>query len=72
MGRARVTGLILMAGAVLQLVLFGIGVARRSYLALVLPVGAAMAALTALTFWLGWTMATMEPEIEEPPLPVQT
>ena len=66
MNRAQTTGVILMAGAVLQLLLFVIGAAKRSYLALALPVMAAMTALTALTFWVGWTMMTMEEEDEEP------
>jgi hypothetical protein len=70
MNRAHTTGLVLMAGAVLQLVLFLYGALRRSYLALALPISAAMLALTALTFWVGWTMMTMEEEVEEPPAPV--
>jgi hypothetical protein len=68
MNRGQQTGLALMAGAVLELLLFAYGAARRSYLALALPVTAAMLALTALTFWLGYTMATMEDE-DEPPKP---
>jgi hypothetical protein len=66
MNRARTTGLILMAGSALQLLLFLIGVTRRSYLALALPVAAAMMALSALTFWMGLTMINVEEEIEEP------
>lgn len=69
MGRARATGIVLMVGASLQLLLFVYGALRRSYWALALPVSAAMLALTALTFWMGWTMLTMEEEIEEPPRP---
>jgi hypothetical protein len=69
MNRARSTGLVLMAGAVLQLLLFSYGALRRSYLALALPVAAAMLALSALTFWMGWTMMTMEEEPEEPLVP---
>ena len=68
MNRAHSTGLVLMAGAALQLLLFVYGALRRSYLALALPVTAAMLALTALTFWVGWTMLTMEEEVEEPPV----
>jgi hypothetical protein len=68
MNRAHTTGLVLMAGAALQLLLFLYGALRRSYLALALPVSAAMLALTALTFWVGWTMLTMEEEVEEPPV----
>jgi hypothetical protein len=53
-------GLYLMFAAVLELLLFCIGVMRRSYLALALPVMAAMSAVAALTFWVGWTMLTMD------------
>lgn len=66
MSRAHKTGLILMAGALLELVLFFYGTARRSYLALALPVTAAMLTLTAITLWLGWTMLTMEEEADDP------
>jgi hypothetical protein len=66
---ARTTGTLLMAGAALQMLLFFLGVSRRSYLALALPVTAAMLAQTALTFWLGWTMTTMGEEPEDSPAP---
>ena len=66
---ARATGALLMAGAALQMLLFLAGVGRRSYLALALPVTAAMLAQTALTFWLGWTMATMGEETNDPSAP---
>ena len=68
MSRGQQTGLLLMAGAALELLLFLYGAARRSYLALALPITAAMLALTALTIWLGYTMATNEDE-DEPPRP---
>jgi hypothetical protein len=54
-----------MVGAVLEFLLFLYGAARRSYLALALPVTAAMMTLTAITIWLGWTMLTMEDEGDE-------
>jgi hypothetical protein len=57
--------MLLMAGAGLELLLFLYGAMRRSYLALALPVTAAMLAVTALTFWIGWTMLTMEDEPDE-------
>jgi hypothetical protein len=66
MDRAHTTGMIIMAGAVLNFLLFAYGTLRRSYMALALPVAAAMTALTALAFWVGWTMMTMEEEPEEP------
>lgn len=73
MNRAQTTGIVLIAGGALQLLLFLYGTMRRSYAALALPVTAAMLALTALTFWVGWTMLTMEEEEEDEPAvqPVQ-
>jgi len=65
MSRAQKTGLLLIAGAALEMLLFIYGAMRRSYLALALPMTAAMAALTALTFWVGWTMLVMEEEPED-------
>jgi hypothetical protein len=67
MNRGQSTGLFLMIGAALELLLFIYGATRRSYLALALPVTAAMLAVSALTFWLGWTMLTMEEDDEEEP-----
>ena len=64
MNRGNNTGMLLMAGAVLEMLLFLYGAMRKSYLALALPVTAAMATVTLLTFWLGWTMLTMEEEEE--------
>lgn len=68
------TGGLIMAGAALELVLFLIGLFRRSYLAVAVPVTGAMAALSALAFWVGWTMLTTpadlpEPEIESTEIP---
>jgi hypothetical protein len=64
MNRGRGTGFLLMAGAIIELALFAYGASRRSYLAVALPVAAAMAALAALTFWMGWTMLSLEDEDE--------
>jgi len=66
MSRAQTTGAVLIAGAIIDLLLFFYGLARRSYLALALPVTMAMFAITALTIWVGWTMMTMEEEDDEP------
>lgn len=65
--RAQTTGKLLIAGAALQMLLFLYGASRRSYLALALPVTAAMTAVTILTLWLGWTMLSMQPEEDEAP-----
>ena len=64
--RAHTTGVLLMAGALIQMMLFVWGATRKSYLALALPMTAAMTTLTALAFWVGWTMMNLEEEPEEP------
>ena len=66
MNRAQTTGVVLIVGAVLEMLLFLYGAMRRSYMALALPVTAAMLALTALTVWMGWTMLNLEEESDEP------
>jgi hypothetical protein len=68
------TGMLIIGGAAVELLLFLYGVTRRSYLALAIPVTAAVAGLSALTMWVGWTMLTTEtdmpePELEEAPPP---
>ncbi len=68
MSRAHTTGMVLIAGAVIDLLLFFYGLARRSYLAIAMPVTIAMFAITALTIWVGWTMMTMEEEEDEAPV----
>jgi hypothetical protein len=65
MERSQTTGVLLMAGAVLQMMIFLWATARRSYMAVALPVMAALAALSAFAFWIGWTMFTAESELEE-------
>ena len=58
-------GTILMAVAALQMVLFTLGVLRRSYLAVALPMFAAVSAVSGLLFWIGYTMVNMEPDLGE-------
>jgi hypothetical protein len=65
--RAETTGKLLILGAALQMLLFLYGATRRSYIALALPVTAAMSAVTILTLWLGWTMLSLQPEEEDGP-----
>ena len=64
--RAHLTGVLLMAGAVIQMLLFVWGATRKSYLAVALPMAAAMTTLTAIALWVGWTMLNLEEEPEEP------
>jgi uncharacterized membrane protein YesL len=56
------TGLIIMIVSAFQFVLFFWAMTRRSYLAIALPVLSALAAVSALAFWIGWTMFTGEDE----------
>jgi hypothetical protein len=65
MDRSQMTGTLIMAGAALEMLLFLYGAARRSYMAVALPVMAAVAAVSALAFWVGWTLLTTEEEIPE-------
>ena len=58
-------GTVLMAAAALQMVLFTLGVLRRSYLAVALPMFAAVSAVSGLLFWIGYTMVNMEPDLGE-------
>ena len=65
MERSRAIGALIMAGAALQMLLFLIGTARRNYMAVALPVMGGLSIISALAFWVGWTMMTAEPELEE-------
>lgn len=66
MDRSRITGIALLAGAAIELLLFLNGIRRRSYVAVAIPVASAVAGLTALTMWVGWTMLTTETDLPEP------
>ena len=70
MDTRRIGGLIVV-GAVLELLLFLYGLSRRSYAAVALPMAVAMAGLSALAAWVGWTMMTIEAEMPEPELEPQ-
>jgi hypothetical protein len=54
------TGLIIMILAAFQFVVFFWAMTRKSYLAVALPVASALGAVSALAFWIGWTMFTGE------------
>ncbi len=77
MERSQTIGAVLMAVSGLQILVFTLGVMRRSYLAVALPVLAATVAVSGLLFWIGYTMVNMEPDLEEldmeeEPLPVSS
>ena len=65
MGRSHQLGMFLMIGAAAQMLIMLIGTARRSYLVIALPVLAATGVISALAFWVGWTMANTEADLAE-------
>ena len=65
MGRSHQLGMFLMIGAAVQMLIMLIGTARRSYLVVALPVLAAVGVISALAFWVGWTMANTEADLAE-------
>ncbi len=65
MERSQSVGSILMAVSALQMLVFTMGMLRRSYLAVALPVLTAMAAVSGLIFWVGYTMMSMEPDLAD-------
>jgi hypothetical protein len=65
MGRSKELGNILMAVAAFQALFMLIGTMRRSYLVIAIPVLTAVAVISALMFWVGWTMANTEPDLAE-------
>lgn len=65
---ARYYGRILSFVSVVTAVLFLVGLARRSYLALALPVAALVLGGSAAAFWLGRLLITT-PDYPEDPLP---
>lgn len=65
MEKSQQTGLFIMIGSAFTLVLFLWAMLRKSYAAVALPVASALAVVTALAFWIGWTLFTGEEEDEE-------
>jgi len=65
MGRSKQLGTILMIVAAVQGLFMLVGTLRRSYLVIALPVLGAMGVISALMFWVGWTMANTEPDLAE-------
>ena len=65
MGRSRQLGMFLVIGASIQMLIMVIGTLRRSYMVIALPVLVATGIVSALAFWVGWTMITTESELAE-------
>jgi hypothetical protein len=64
---SRTQGLLICAGSALLGVLFLLGLLTKSWWAVALPVGALLAFVLGLTFWVGWTIATVQVEPEPDP-----
>ena len=65
MPRSQNMGAILMAVSAIQMLIFTLGVMRKSYYAVALPVLAALGAVSAVLFWIGYTMSNMEEQISD-------
>jgi lipopolysaccharide export LptBFGC system permease protein LptF len=60
--KSQQTGLFIMIGSAFMLVFFLWAMLRKSYAAVALPVASALAVVSALAFWIGWTLFTGEEE----------
>lgn len=65
--QSRAQGGLICIGAVVLGALFLLGLASHSYWALAIPVAIAVAFVLGLTFWVGWTIATIRVEAEPAP-----
>jgi len=65
---SRAQGGLICAGVVVVGLIFLLGILSGSYWALAIPVAALVFFVLGLTFWVGWTIATIrvEPEQAEP------
>ena len=69
---SRQLGQALMGVSVLSLLMFLAGMTRRSYAAVAVPVATGLGVIAALTFWVGYTMATTEWEESVEPAAAET
>jgi uncharacterized membrane protein YesL len=65
MDKSQMFGLLIILGALTEMTVFFIGVVRRSYLALAVPLMLSIGAVNLLAVWVGWTMLTTEPEMPD-------
>jgi hypothetical protein len=65
MGRSKQLGMYIVIGASVQALIMLIGAMRRSYWVIALPVLVATGIVSALAFWVGWTMMNTEPDMAE-------
>lgn len=64
---SRAQGGLICAGAVVVGALFLFGLLSGAWWAVAIPVGILLAFVLGLTFWVGWTIATVEVEPEPDP-----
>lgn len=65
---SRTQGGLICVGVVIVAALFVLGLLQQSYWALAIPVALLVAFVLGLTFWVGYTIATIrvEPEVQAP------
>lgn len=65
---SRTQGAVICGAAALVGLVFAIGLLRGSWWSVAIPVGILLAFVLGLTFWVGWTIATIrvEPEPDAP------
>jgi threonine/homoserine efflux transporter RhtA len=64
---SRTQGGLICAGAALVGLVFLIGLIKGAWWAVAIPVGVLLAFVLGLTFWVGWTIATVQVEPEPDP-----
>jgi hypothetical protein len=65
MGRSKELGTVLMVVSTVQMLFMLVGMMRRSYLVIALPVVIGVGIVSALAFWVGWTMANTDADMAE-------
>jgi lipopolysaccharide export LptBFGC system permease protein LptF len=65
MQRSQQTGLVIMIVSAFTLVVFVWAMLKRSYMAVALPVMSALAVVSGLAFWIGWTLYAGEEDDDE-------
>ena len=64
---SRTQGGLICGGAALVGLVFLIGLIKGAWWAVAIPVGIFLAFVLGLTFWVGWTIATVQVEAEPDP-----
>jgi hypothetical protein len=64
---SRVQGGLICVGAAIVGLIFLLGLIGGAWWAVAIPVGILLAFVLGLTFWVGWTIATVEVEAEPDP-----